>query len=142
MFEQMLLLVYRLFLDGGGRKIERIEQYIGYDAKATVSSDDMKNEPRAYETIFSAEHRPKLERLYLELLNEMKGVPYQQCENVLEALSFIQEVSATALWMYHQGVGTEIEEFARDFDRLDVPDERVRLYKDAQNVSRKGRKHG
>jgi hypothetical protein len=132
MFNQVLLLVYRLFLHGGGRKIDWMEQYLGYDGRGALSSDDMKNEPSAYEAIFSEENRPKLEQLYLELLHEMSGISYGQCENVLEALAFLQEASATALWKYHQNVGMMIEEFVRDFDRLDVPSERVRLYEKAQ----------
>lgn len=133
MFNQILLLVYRLFLSEGGRKkINWIEQYLGFDGSVALSSDDKRNEPGAYEAIFSEEHRAKLEQLHLKLLNEMNGVPYQQCGDVLEALAFIQEISATALWKYHQSVGTMNEEFVRDFDRLDVSDERVRLYESAQ----------
>ena len=132
MFNQILLLVYRLFLREGKRKIDWMERYLGYDGRAALSSDDMKNESSAYDEIFSEEHRPKLEQLYLGLLNEMNGVPYQQCGDMLEALTFIQEISATALWKYSRNVGVVIEEFVRDFDRLDVPDERVRLYEKAQ----------
>jgi hypothetical protein len=132
MFNQSLLLVYRLFLHGGGRKIDWMEQYLGYDSKAVLSSDDLMNEPSAYETIFSEENRPKLEQLYLTFLHEMSGISYGQCGDVLEALTFFQEVSAAALWRYHQNVGMMIEEFVRNFDRLDVPSERVRLYEKAQ----------
>jgi hypothetical protein len=132
MFNQILLLVYRLFLHKGGQKIDWMEQYLGYDGKAVLSSDDLMNEPSAYEAIFSEENRPKLERLYLKLLHEMSGISYGQCGDVLEALIFLQEASATALWRYHQNVGVAIEEFVRDFDRLDVPSERVRLYEKAQ----------
>lgn len=133
MFNQILLLVYRLFLsEGRGKRINWIEQYLGFNGSVGLSADDRRNEPSAYEAIFSEEHRAKLEQLQLKLLNEMNGVPYQQCGDVLEALAFIQEISATALWKYHQSVGAMTEEFVRDFDRLDVSDERVRLYESAQ----------
>ena len=132
MFNQILLLIYRLFLHGGGRKIDWMEQYLGYDGRVALSSDDLMNEPSMYEAIFSEEHRPKVEQLYLGLLNEMDRTPYQQCGNMLEALAFIQGISATALWKYRKNVGSVIEEFVRDFDRLDVSDERVRLYERAQ----------
>lgn len=132
MFNQILLLIYRLFLHGGGRKTNWMEQYLSYDDRNVLSSGDMKNEPSMYKAVFSEENRPKLEKLYLKLLNEMNGAPYQQCRDVLDALAFIQEVSATALWKYHQNVGAVVEEFVRDFDRLDVPEERVRLYEKAQ----------
>lgn len=138
MFNQSLLLAYRLFLHRGGRKIHWMEQYLGYEGGAELSPGDIENEPSAYEAIFLEEHQPKLERLYLSLLNEMNGVPYSRCGDVLEALAFLQEISAIALWKYHQSVGVVIEEFVRDFDRLDVPDERVRLYEKAQNEQSKG----
>ena len=132
MFNQILLLIYLLFLHEGGRKINWMEQYLGCDGRATLSSDDLMNELSTYEAIFSEEHRLKLEQLYLGLLNEMNGIPYPLCGDILEALEFVQVISATALWKYHQNVGAVIEEFVRDFDRLDVPDERVRLYEKAQ----------
>lgn len=62
----------------------------------------------------------------------MSGVPYPQCGDFLDALAFIQEISATALWKYRQGVGDAVEDFVRNFDRLDVSDERIRLYDCAQ----------
>lgn len=74
MFNQILLPVYCLFLHGGGRKINWMEQYLGYDDRYALSPDDMKNEPRVYEAVFSEEHRPRLEHLYLELLNGMNGI--------------------------------------------------------------------
>ena len=132
MFSQILLLVYRLFLDGGRRKINWIEQRLGFDGNIALSLDDKRNEPSAYESIFSQEHRPNVEQLYRELLGEMKGVPYQQCDDILDALVFLQEISAIALWKYHQSLGAAMEAFVRDFDRLDVPDERIRLYESVQ----------
>lgn len=133
MFNQLLLLVYRLVLSEGRRKrINWIEQCLGFNGGVGISADDRRNEPSAYEAIFSEEHREKLEQLHLKLLNEMNGVPYQQCGDVLEALAFIQEISATALWTYHHSVGAMNEQFVRDFDRLDVSNERIRLYESAQ----------
>lgn len=132
MFNQILLLIYRLFIGDGGRRVNWIEKRFGFDTGIALSSDDRRNEPGTYEVFFSPEHQAKLEQLYLELLNEMNGVPYQQCGDVLDALAFIQEISAAALWKYRQRVGVTIEEFVRDFDRLDIPEERVRLYKSAQ----------
>lgn len=134
MFNESLLLIYSLFLHRGGQKINWIEQYIGYDNRTERSSDDMKNEQSAYEVVFSEKNRPILEQLYMKLQNEMNGVTYQQCGDVLEALAFIQEMSATALWKYHQKVGVIIEDFVRDFDRLDVPEERIRLYQKTQKL--------
>ncbi|MBB3214888.1 hypothetical protein FHW67_004212 [Herbaspirillum sp. Sphag1AN] len=132
MFNQILLLIYRLFLSEGRRRVNWIEKRFGFDASIALSCDDKRNEPGTYETLFSQEHQEKLKQLYLELLNEMNGVTYQQCGDVLDALEFIQEISAAGLWKYRQRVDVIIEEFVRDFDRLDVPEERIRLYESVQ----------
>lgn len=132
MFNKILLLSYRLFLGEGGRRVNWMEQRFGFDVEIALSSDDRRNEPETYAALFSQNNKINIEELYVELLDEMNGIPYHKCGDILDMLTFIQEISATALWRYHQGVGTVIEKFVRDFDRLDVPDERVRLYRSAQ----------
>ena len=52
--------------------------------------------------------------------------------DALKGLSALQEIIATALWRHGCAVGKRLESFARDFDRLDVPTERERLYALAQ----------
>ena len=140
MFNQVFMLIYRLFLDKGGQRVSWIESHFDFDAGISLSSDDKRNESATYEALFLQGHQAKIEQLYLELLSEMDGVSYQQCGDILDALAFIQEISAIALWKYRQRVGVMIEEFVRDFDRLDVPEERFRLYKSAQKNSEKSGK--
>ena len=132
MFNKLLLLVYKLFLDEGGQRLNWMEQHFCSDVEIALSSDERMNKPETYASLFSQSNQIKLEELYVELLDEINGMPFQQCGEILDMLTFIQEVSATALWKYHQRVGAVIENFVRDFDRLDVLDERVRLYKNAQ----------
>lgn len=133
MFNKNLLNIYRLFLNRGGRKINWMEKWLGFDDVAPVSDDDKMNESNTYAVIFSDEHRQEMEQIFQYIINNMKGLSYIQCEDSLEALAFIQEISATGLWKYHQNVGTKIEKFIRDFDRLDVPTERIRLYENIQS---------
>ena len=85
-----------------------------------------------YSALFTGECRLDMETLYLRLLREMRNIPYEQCEDLLEALAFLQQVVATAIWKYHHDVGKHMEAFARDFDRLDVESERMRLYEYAK----------
>jgi hypothetical protein len=105
MFNQNLLLIYRLFISKGGRRANWIEERFGFDGGIALSPDDRRNELYAYETLFSPGQKAELEQLYLELLDEMNGVPYPQCGELLDALAFIQEISATALWKYCQRGG-------------------------------------
>gem|GEM_PF-2344291 len=62
----------------------------------------------------------------------MRGTSYEDAADILEALAFIQEVTAIALWRFDCPMSRVLKEFARDFDRLDVPEERYRLYQSAQ----------
>jgi hypothetical protein len=133
MFDQTLLDIYRIFRYKGGRKSNWIENHLCFDGRITVSSDELRNEKNAYAALFSEENRQNLEELYLKLLNKMKGVPYEQCEDIMEALIFLQETSANALWKHNQIIGIVIEEFVRDYDRLDVQSERARLHEKAQS---------
>jgi hypothetical protein len=132
MFSQFMLLLYRLFLDEGGQRVRWIERYLGFGGGVPVSLDERRNEQSAYATVFSEECQKELDHLYLNLMNDMKGVPYKQCGDVLEALEFLQAISAIALWKYHQVLGERLDAFVRDFDRLDVPSERLRIYENAQ----------
>ena len=132
MFAQLLLPVYRLFFNEKKLKIHWIDNRYGFEESLAMSSDDVKNVQNAYEDFFSEKNRAHVDRLYLELIEGMKGLPYESCGDVLEALVFLQEISATALWKYDQKLSAKIEAFVKDFDRLDLPDERVRLYRSAQ----------
>lgn len=131
-FRKALSIIYRVFLNEGGLNVIWIDGYFGFLVNEELSSDDIINLPLVYEEFFSDDYRSELECFYLQLLGEMNGVPYEQCEKPLEALAFFQGITARALWKYHQNIGGVIEAFARDFDRLDVPEERFRLYEQAQ----------
>jgi len=71
--------------------------------------------------------------LFDKLLHAMRNVGYSECGDILDALEFVQLIGATALWKYHVSVGETLEKFVREFDRLDVPSERRRLYEFAQS---------
>jgi hypothetical protein len=134
MCDRILLIIYRLALDNGAHKITWIEQHLGFDDRGIIHADDKKNEPEMYAFLFGEECRSKIEMLYMKLLSEMRGMPYKQCEEVLEALKFLQEVGAKALWKYRQDIGQKLEMFVREFDRLDMPSELARLYESAQEA--------
>ena len=70
----------------------------------------------------------ELEKIISELYSEMRGRRFEQCEDIFEALAFIQEILAAALWKYNLCVNPSVEDFARDFDRIDTLAERQRIY--------------
>lgn len=125
-----LLLIYKLLLDQGGDRAPAIERYLEFDISQPASEDDKINEQIIYSTLFN-ENLPRIERIFINLLEDMRGTPFEQCDTTIDGLALLQSIISTALWKYHQNVGETLEHFARDFDRLDVPEERVRLYKAA-----------
>lgn len=135
MFKHNLLLVYRRCIAEGGPKSDWIAQYLEFDGSNTsLSHDDSLNEPRVYDALFSEEGKHDMAQLFLDLLQKMNGIPYEHCTDVLDALAVFQYVAALALWKYHKDVGKPIESFTREFDRIDVQNERIRLYELAQQT--------
>ncbi|HEY8553262.1 MAG TPA: hypothetical protein VIL43_01830, partial [Burkholderiales bacterium] len=78
--------------------------------------------------LFSEKCRSSIENVYRSAMREMRGVPYALAGDTIEALAFLQETIATALWKHRCNVGKTLESFAREFDRLDVREERKRLH--------------
>lgn len=132
MCDHILSKIYSLYLNKGGNRVILIEAYLSYNHIYEISLDDERNQPYLYATLFSDECQVYIERLYLRLLSEMKGIPYEKCDNIIEALMFIQQISSTALWVYNCNASQKLETFVRDFDRLDVSSEKIRLYESVQ----------
>lgn len=128
MCNEIIQTIYRIFLESGGRKIFWIERSVGLDESKVVSVDDKRNEPELYSNLFSGECRENMEELYMAMLKQMRETPFEHCDDLMEAAAFLQQVMATAMWKYHQDIGEAMEKFTREFDRLDVSAERVRLH--------------
>ncbi|HEX8617873.1 MAG TPA: hypothetical protein VF911_09845, partial [Thermoanaerobaculia bacterium] len=94
----------------------------------TVSADDRRNEPQFYRDT-ARENGLLLENCLEWLLDKLKTVPYEQATDIFGGIEFLQWVIADVLWRYGSQVSEDLERFTRDFDRLDVPDERLRLFR-------------
>lgn len=102
---------------------------IGIDTFAPVTEDDRRNERVQYEGLFFGECRTFLESIYADAMDRMKHCSYLESDETLCVLMFLQEIVATAQWKYRVDAGEELTQFAREFDRLDVDAEKIRLYK-------------
>ena len=131
----ILSIIYRLSIHKGAHQISWMNRYFGNDSINNISLDDERNESSLYYRLFSKECHSKIESLYLKLLSEMKEVSYEESNEIIEALMFLQKVAATALWKYNCNIGEKMEFFVRNFDRLDVAGEKDRLYKKVQEES-------
>ncbi len=128
-----LLILYRMFVARTGTRGPLIEQWVSFENERAYS-DERRNEPEIYNILFSEECRTSVEKLLLDIMQKLRGQPYEQCESTLKALVFLQEIVATALWKYKYSVGETLELFAREFDRLDLQVEQKRLHDLAQSV--------
>ena len=130
----ILSIIYRLSINKGSHQVSWMNKYFGNDNinNISISLDDERDEPSLYVELISKDCRSKIESLYLKLLSEMKEAPYEEANGIIEALMFLQEVAARALWKYNCNIGKKMEYFVRNFDRLDVVGEKHRLYEKVQ----------
>ena len=76
----------------------------------------------------------EVEDCFREALHRMRGKSFSESEDDLNALQFLQHVVAAEMWKHRCDTGDMLETFARDFDRLDVESERMRLHMRAQKM--------
>lgn len=134
MCKETLLRIYEMSVVTGEARSQVLEQAIGEPHLELITIDDERNEPEMYARLFGDQCRATVDTVRLSLLRNMKGLTFEQARDHIQGLSFLQLVGAKALWKYRQDVGVAVEEFVREFDRLDVESERVRLHDLAQSV--------
>lgn len=101
----------------------------GFDTELVkITDDDRRNQKHYYEQLFLGEYKDAMECLYTDWMKKLATFSHIDAERLLSAMTFLQEVVATAMWKYDIKVNNEFDRFARDFDRLDIPSERIRLY--------------
>ena len=124
-----LQIIYCLFVSREGVRTPLLEQYIKYvEGEVIFSEDFLRNESVIYSDLFSEECVEYVCGLVVELMNEMRVLTFEESKEALDGLSFFQGVGATALWKFNCKLKPELESFVREFDRLDVVEERERLY--------------
>jgi hypothetical protein len=99
-------------------------------AGAGLTVDDRRNEREICQDML--EDAAPLDDLFTSLMREMKGRGFDESQDLIDALGSVQVIVTCAMWKHHLTVNRRLEHFARDFDRLDVNDERRRLYDLAQ----------
>lgn len=129
MCDTYFLSIYRLRVAAGLARIALLEDRFRDALTSLKIEDDVANLPFLYEKLFSHECSIFLLKKYKDICDEMASLRFCECDKHFEFLMFIQEVLATALWKFGLSVGGDLEQFARDFDRLDVQEERLRLFK-------------
>lgn len=133
MCELNLQNIYFLLVRQRGGRLSVLESFINYvDGSLVFSKDFLRNEPAMYEELFSPSCKGYVLDLLKNLMAEMKALKLEESGEVLDGLKFVQNVGATALWKFNCDLASEVEGFVREFDRLDVVEERERLYLLAQ----------
>ena len=113
-----LRLAYRFYLEGVDPRSEFVERVLGFDpAAGALSEDDNRNKHSIFARLSSPDCQSQIERLYSDAIKAMLGIPFDQCDDLLNALAFVQAVVAMALWKYDCRVSPVLESFASAFDR-------------------------
>lgn len=125
--------LYRSFVARTSTRVSFVERWLNIrDADLNLSMDETRNEPGVYRELFSDECRAELEEFYKEAMLSLRGATLVGCRDGLNALAFLQEVVARAMWKYGCTAGPLLESFARKYDRLDTLEEKRRLHLEAQ----------
>ena len=128
--------IYIMNIQNGGRKNFILEKYFFnkylLEYKKNHTTYPSHKEEDLFLLFFNEECLFVLDELYEYLMNQMSNKNYEDCFDVIEALEFIQFICAKAMWKYHLKINETLEDFTRDFDRLDLVSEKIRLYNIAQ----------
>jgi hypothetical protein len=130
-FNLTLRKIYALYLADGWTRVPVIEQRLDIIRPDDLSIDDRRNARDYYYRLVS-NYSTELHALFHCLLDDMRSLSFRHASGLVDALMFMQNIFATALWRYELVIGEELETFTRCFDRLDVTSERRRLYDEAQ----------
>lgn len=132
---EALLAIYDLFVQRRQHRLPSLEKHIGHRCReGRPLIDDERNEPALYAALCGQEGQAYVVGLYESALTAMRGQHFADCSDALECLGFLQEVIATAMWRYGCKCAAVLDAFARDFDRLDLPQEQRRLHAMAQGI--------
>lgn len=126
--------IYRLCRNRGLSRVVLIEADVETGSFLSLTEDDRRNEKFHYERLFSEECRAFTRDLFADMSNAIRLHPYAESADMLDLLAFLQEVVATALWKYGLEADESLIRFAREFDRLDVEEERIRLWESFQQA--------
>lgn len=114
-----------------GERSEFIEGFISC-ARGGIGVDPGSGGRASFAELFSLECRSLLEQIYNEALERMRRQSFGASAQTLVGLDHLQELIAVALWRHGLEVGELLDTFAREYDRLDVEEVRLRLYRLAQ----------
>jgi hypothetical protein len=133
-FDQILRKVYALYLADGSPRVPLVEQHLGPLEPDALTVDDRRNVQEYYRQL-TEEHATELQALFRRLCDDMRELSFERASGLIDALRFLQNVIAIALWKYGLAISRDLESFTRGFDRLDVVSERRRLYEQSQKVA-------
>lgn len=114
----------------GGLKPNKIFEKIA-QCKPNVDAltvDDYRNWPDTFGKFNSRECAFMLDDIYVETCRLMSTLEYDECDEIFECIELVLGMAANAS-SHGLTVTDRLEDDWRDFDRLDVPEERQRFYK-------------
>lgn len=133
MCTECLRIAYRGFVNRTNDRSAFVEQAIAMDGTPTeLTADEKRNDKQTHTALFGDKCRGTVQELLRSAISELRTLPFERSDDVLTGVTFVQELVATALWKYQCNVGSFLESFAREFDRLDVDEEKMRFYRTAQ----------
>lgn len=125
---ESLAIVYKIHLAHGNARLKTLEDLLACYSCEPLSENDLRNEKKHFDRIYSDECKSLVNKLFESAINRLAKEPYCKEGEEISMLVFLQEISAKAMWKFHIKLVDSLEKFVREFDRLDMEEERRRLY--------------
>ncbi len=131
---QLISVLHRMFRVRTGIHSQLAEEWMqGHDTQSPLKRDEECSESAVYHELLSPPCSAEVEAMYRAAMTQLRMATLEQSADALNALMFLQEVVATALWKFNCAVSKELEGFARSYDRLDTHEDRKRLHSEARS---------
>jgi hypothetical protein len=98
-----------------------------YENSDYMNLEDMISKSYAY--LFKSENQLLFMDEITTQIKKLENINQRSFDEVFDVLEVLQAIGSTALWKYEMSLLANIEEFVRDFDRIDDSSERVRIIK-------------
>lgn len=126
---ETVAIIYRDWFESTRVRIAAVERLLDQEREPLgLTIDERRNMRSSYSLLFSEACRKEFGDMYEHLLAQLRGGQYPESADCVMGLRFVQEVVAAAMWRFNMPVGGSLEQFAREFDRLDEPGECRRLH--------------
>jgi hypothetical protein len=120
--------IYEIAIANGAERSLLVEKKLGLRSPISPTRDAILNERESYAALFGNECSHLCEGLLMESFSDLKNTALGYSNEIFDSLILLQFIFARAMWKYNIDLEPSVEKFTKEYDRLDVFDEKKRLW--------------